>query len=176
MNGEHPEIFGWGADARPEQRPGIPRELEPGKLRGAWWDEPERQQLPAGLEITLGEQYDRLPPAFATTQPPSGVSGMMRKAAYRIPEYKATHWMILLLADRVNAVEWSLGNRGETQGGKSLLLPLGAAAAGLFLLRRLGRDDKRVRRERKEHARHRRDPGTAREASWVARSRQPAHR
>jgi hypothetical protein len=34
----------------------------------------------------------------------------MRRMAYRIPEWRARHWMLLLLADRVDVVEGLLGD------------------------------------------------------------------
>jgi hypothetical protein len=30
----------------------------------------------------------------------------MRRAAYQIPEHHTTHWLVLLLADRVDATEY----------------------------------------------------------------------
>ena len=44
-------------------------------------------------------------PLFGTPQPPSGVSEMLRRAAFKFSESDLRHWMILLFADRVNMVE-----------------------------------------------------------------------
>lgn len=157
------DIIGWGADADPSMRPGVPRELpEPRRVRGAWWDEPERQ---ADDPDMARPSYKRRTPMFGTAQPACGLSGLIRKSAYRIPEYRTSHWLALLLSDRVNAVEWALGMRGDAKkGGKaSVLLPLGSALAGLFVARTVasGRaarsDTRRVERERKIHAEHVRD-------------------
>lgn len=60
-----------------------------------------------------------------------GASGLIRRAAYQIPEHKASHFMLLMLADRVDVVESALGAR------KWLLLPL--VPASFLLVRRLRR-------------------------------------
>ena len=44
-------------------------------------------------------------PLFGTPQPPSGVSEMLRRAAFKFSESDLRHWMILLFADRVTMVE-----------------------------------------------------------------------
>src|SRR5690606_6810186 len=48
-------------------------------------------------------------PVFGTAQPPHGVSGALRRAAYRLPERRARHWLLLLLADRVDMLEDRVG-------------------------------------------------------------------
>lgn len=46
------------------------------------------------------------PPVFGTSCPPRGLSGVLRKYAYRrFSEGRAAHWLILLGADRVDAAE-----------------------------------------------------------------------
>ena len=67
--------------------------------------------------------------------PSSGLSGAIRRRAYTIPEYKTGHWLTLLLADRINSVEWALGKR-EGVGRRSLFVPIVAAAGALFFARR----------------------------------------
>jgi hypothetical protein len=42
---------------------------------------------------------------YGTAQPPSGISGLLRKAAFRHSENDLRHWFMLLAADRVNMVE-----------------------------------------------------------------------
>ena len=46
-----------------------------------------------------------LTPVFGTSAPPSGVSGLIRKGAYRFSENDLRRWLMLLFADRVNVVE-----------------------------------------------------------------------
>ena len=94
-------IAGWGADLDKEDRPSVP------KLKfldtGAWWDFPERQPEKWPRERSVEHRF--LTPVFGTAQPPSGVSGIMRRFAYKFSEGRALHWLILLYADRVDAAE-----------------------------------------------------------------------
>ena len=97
-------IPGWGADLNKEDRPSVPRLklLE----TGAHWDFPERQPEKWPRERSVEHRF--LTPVFGTAQPPSGLSGVMRKYAYGFSEGRAAHWLILLYADRVDAVENNL--------------------------------------------------------------------
>ncbi len=51
-----------------------------------------------------------LTPVFGTTVPPSGLSGQLRRLAFRWSEGDLRHWMLLLLADRVNVGEGLLAD------------------------------------------------------------------
>ena len=42
---------------------------------------------------------------FGTAIPPKGLSGVIRAIAYRYPDHLTRHWLLLLMADRVNFVE-----------------------------------------------------------------------
>jgi hypothetical protein len=97
-------IPGAGVDASVSQRPGVPMESDPPRPAGfAHWAEPERQRDPGNVLKRKG--LAELTPVFGTSVPPRGISGVMRRAAYEIPEHYTTHWLVLLLADRVDAVE-----------------------------------------------------------------------
>jgi hypothetical protein len=95
-------IPGWGADLDPKDRPSYPRE-QPGIETGAHWEFPERQPERWPREMSIEHKF--LTPVFGTSTPPSGLSGVMRKYAYKYSEGRAAHWLILLAADRVNAWE-----------------------------------------------------------------------
>ena len=96
-----------GVDLPPERRPGVPMDADPARAEGAHWQRPERQ---AGEERKLHRAgLDRPTPVFGTAQPPRGASGLLRRAAYEIPEHRARHWMVLMLADRVDVMEDRLG-------------------------------------------------------------------
>jgi hypothetical protein len=97
-------IPGWGVDLDPKDRPAVPRErFDPG-ASGAHWDFPERQRETWPRERSIEHKF--LTPVFGTSCPPKGVSGVMRKVAYaRYSEGRAAHWLILLAADRVDAIE-----------------------------------------------------------------------
>ena len=97
-------IPGAGADARMEDRPGVPMEKDPPAPAGlAHWAEPSRQRDPGTILKRVG--LDQLTPVFGDTIAPRGVSGLLRKAAYALPEHYVSHWLLLLLSDRVDAVE-----------------------------------------------------------------------
>ncbi|HYH49630.1 MAG TPA: hypothetical protein VEG38_08785 [Acidimicrobiia bacterium] len=98
-------IPGWGVDRDPEDRPSVPREqfFEPSEI-GAHWELPESQPEKWPRERSI--EHERLPPVFGTSCPPQGLSGMMRRFAYaRYSEARAAHWLLLMLADRVDAAE-----------------------------------------------------------------------
>jgi hypothetical protein len=95
-------IPGWGADLDPKDRPAVPRErFDP---TGAHWEFPERQPEKWPRERSIEHEF--LTPVFGTSCPPKGLSGVLRKVAYaRYSEGRAAHWLILLGADRVDAIE-----------------------------------------------------------------------
>jgi hypothetical protein len=140
---EHPnEIAGWiGVDETPERRPGIPMEIDPPHPMGAaHWGEPERQPDPGPRTVLRQRERTTLTPVFGTTVPPRGVSGGLRRLGYRIPEHRTTHWLVLLLADRVDVFE------DRVRRGSPFLVPLALAIGGGALA--LGRASRRRRRWR----------------------------
>ena len=97
-------IPGWGADLDPRDRPSVPRLRPDGRLTDVVWPVAERQPETWPRERSV--EHTMLPPVFGTSCPPKGVSGVMRRYAYRRhSEAKAAHWLILLAADRVDAWE-----------------------------------------------------------------------
>ncbi|MCQ4121611.1 hypothetical protein [Rhodococcus tibetensis] len=101
-------IPGWGVDLDPRDRPAVPKErFDPGGT-GAHWDFPERQEEKWPRERSIEHEF--LTPVFGTSCPPKGLSGVMRKFAFRYSEARAAHWLILLAADRVDAVESHLAS------------------------------------------------------------------
>jgi hypothetical protein len=102
-------IPGWGADLDPADRPSYPRERFDPSASGARWTLPEPQQYAGDRERSI--EHARLTPVFGTAQPLSGLSGLIRRFAYdRFSEGRAAHWLLLVLGDRVNAVEAHLAS------------------------------------------------------------------
>jgi hypothetical protein len=97
-------IPGWGADLDPADRPSHRRlHYAPGTT-GAHWDFPERQPEKWPRERSIEHAF--LTPVFGTAQPPKGLSGAIRTFSYaRYSEARLGHWMLLILADRVDAWE-----------------------------------------------------------------------
>ena len=56
-------------------------------------------------QVLQSVEHKWLPAVFGTSGPPSGVSGSMRRLAFRCSESNWAHWLLLMGADRVNMVE-----------------------------------------------------------------------
>ncbi|MDB5965133.1 MAG: hypothetical protein JWQ72_1633 [Polaromonas sp.] len=100
---EYAHIPGWGADLDHEMRPAYPMERKPARLEGVHWHQPEQQA--ETVEILHSIERPGITPIFGTGQPPSGLSGQLRRVAFRYSENDLRHWLLLLFADRVNMVE-----------------------------------------------------------------------
>src|SRR4051794_21132627 len=97
-------IPGWGADLDPKDRPAVPKEKFDPNLSGAHWQFPERQPERWPRERSIEHKF--LTPVFGTACPPKGLSGAIRRYAYRrYSEGRAAHWLLLMAADRVDVVE-----------------------------------------------------------------------
>lgn len=95
-------IPGWGADLDPADRPSFPKLQFREDLTGAHWVFPERQPETYPRERSIEHRF--LTPVFGTAQPPHGLSGALRRLSYRrFSEGRAAHWLLLVLADRVDA-------------------------------------------------------------------------
>jgi hypothetical protein len=97
-------VVGWAVDADPENDPTYPyrdRDKDEGLTRN--WDRPPQQS--SEVEILQSIEHVRTPAVFGTAAPPSGLSGVMRRGAFRWSESNWMHWLVLMGADRVNVVE-----------------------------------------------------------------------
>jgi hypothetical protein len=98
-------IPGWGVDLDPKDRPSVPKLQFQEGLTGAHWGETPDQQ-PEKWPRERSIEHARLTPVFGTSAPPKGLSGVIRKFSYaRYSEGRAAHWLLLVLADRVDAWE-----------------------------------------------------------------------
>ena len=97
-------VVGWGVDADPENDPTWPmRDRSHDDGEGLDWIRPELQT--GDVEILQSVEHLRRTAAFGTSTPPSGISGEIRRQAFALSESQWGHWLLLMLADRVNAVE-----------------------------------------------------------------------
>jgi hypothetical protein len=97
------EIPGWGVDLDPADRPSWPQERQD-LTTGARWHFPDRQATHGFRERSI--EHEMLTPVFGTSAPLHGLSGAIRRLAYaRFSEARAAHWLLLIGADRVDAVE-----------------------------------------------------------------------
>jgi hypothetical protein len=105
-------IPGWGADLDPKDRPSVPQLQFREDLTGAHWEFPDRQPERVPRERSIEHAF--LTPVFGTAQPLSGLSGVIRRFSYaRYSEGRLAHWLLLVLADRVDATENHLRSFGS---------------------------------------------------------------
>ncbi|HEX2607203.1 MAG TPA: hypothetical protein VHK91_07475 [Flavisolibacter sp.] len=98
------EIPGWGMDADPENDPTYPMKHR----NGADYERIHYEKAPQqhqDIEVLHSIERPGITRVFGTSTPPSGLSGSIRRYAFKYSEATATHWMGLILADRVNVVE-----------------------------------------------------------------------
>jgi hypothetical protein len=98
-------IPGWGVDADPENDPTYPiRDRSQDDASGHMnWQRPPLQET--DVEILRSIEHNRTPAVVGTSTPPSGLSGMIRRAAFKKSESDWWHWLMLMGADRINVVE-----------------------------------------------------------------------
>lgn len=97
-------IPGWGTDADATNNPTYPmRHIEDQRTRGLDWARPDRQA--PDVEVLQSIEHNRLPAVIGTSTPPAGLSGAIRRLAFRRSESDWWHWLLLMGADRINVVE-----------------------------------------------------------------------
>jgi hypothetical protein len=97
-------IPGWGVDLDPADRPAHPKLQYAPDATGSHWEFPERQPEKVPRERSIEHAF--LTPVFGTAQPRKGLSGAIRTQSYaRFSEGRLAHWMLLVVADRVDAWE-----------------------------------------------------------------------
>jgi hypothetical protein len=98
------QVKGWGIDANPKNDPTYPmKNRNNGEHAGYSWERPPQQ--PIDIEILHSNERPNVSATFGTSTPPTGLSGMIRRAAFKYSENSYGHWVPLMLADRVNVVE-----------------------------------------------------------------------
>jgi hypothetical protein len=98
------DIPGWGMDADPDNNPTYPMK----HYTGADHDRlnyDRAPQQPSKVEVLHSNERPGITRVFGTSTPPSGLSGILRRYAFKFSEGSSGHWMTLILADRVNMVE-----------------------------------------------------------------------
>ena len=97
-------VLGWGIDADPENDPTFPlRNRKEDHHAGMDWERPELQQTDE--EILISVERPGLPAVFGPLVPPKGVSGMLRRMAFKYSESDYRHWLPLILADKIGVYE-----------------------------------------------------------------------
>ena len=123
---ERTDIPGWGVDADPRNDPTYPmRDRTQDDSPGMNWERPTQQT--SDVEVLQSVEHDRRPAVFGTSTPPAGMSGAIRRSAFAYSESQWAHWLLLMLADRVNMAE---GVAGDLARGTlpNLIAEMGLAA------------------------------------------------
>jgi hypothetical protein len=106
-------INGWGIDADPLDVPNYPiKKRSKNDNKGMIWERPAQQ--PQLVEVLHSNERPGVSAVFGSPNPPSGLSGHVRRFAFKYSEGTWTHWLALLVADRINIVE---GIKDDIQKG-----------------------------------------------------------
>jgi hypothetical protein len=98
------QVPGWGIDADPRNDPTYPMKLRNnGEHAGYTWERPAQQR--PRVEVLKSNERPNLSATFGTSTPPRGLSGAIRRFAYKYSESSYGHWLPLMLADRIGVVE-----------------------------------------------------------------------
>ncbi len=101
---DYAHIKGWGVDADPKNDPTYPmKNRNNGEQAGYSWERPPQQ--PINVEVLHSNERPNVTAVFGTSTPPAGLSGMIRRIAFKYSESSYGHWLPLMLADRVSVVE-----------------------------------------------------------------------
>jgi hypothetical protein len=95
---------GWRLDADPKNDPTYPMKARNnGEQAGYIWERPPQQ--PNTVEVLHSIERPNLTAVFGTSTPPAGLSGVIRRVAFKYSESSYAHWLPLMVADRVAVVE-----------------------------------------------------------------------
>ena len=104
LSKDYTQIKGWGIDADPKNDPTYPmKRRNDGEHAGYSWPRPTQQS--PDVEVLHSNERPNLSAVFGRATPPSGLSGMFRRLAFRYSESSYLHWLPLMFADRLNEVE-----------------------------------------------------------------------
>lgn len=102
--GNYSHIKGWGIDFDPRNDPTFPiKKRNNEEQQGYAWQRPPLQE--ETVEILKSVERPNLTAVYGTSSPPSGLSGAIRRIAFKYSESSYGRWLPLVLADRVNMLE-----------------------------------------------------------------------
>lgn len=106
------QIKGWGVDSDPKNDPTYPmKRRTDAEQKGYTWERPPLQ--PVNMEVLHSNERPNVTAVFGTVSPPKGLSGILRRFAFKYSESDYLHWLPLMLADRVGEVEGILEDLGR---------------------------------------------------------------
>lgn len=102
--GKYGHIKGWGIDADLRNDPTYPMKKRTNEEHNGYaWQRPQQQE--SDTEILKSVERPNLTAVYGTSKPPAGLSGMIRRWAYKYSESSYGRWLPLMIADRVDVVE-----------------------------------------------------------------------
>ena len=102
--GDHSHIKGWGIDRDTKNDPTYPmKKRTDEEIEGYTWERPEQQ--PVNIDVLKSVERPNIPAVFGNTLPPSGLSGVIRRLAFKYSESSYGRWLPLVMADRINVFE-----------------------------------------------------------------------
>ena len=106
---KYSHIKGWNVDADPRNEPTYPMKKYTGDDHNRL-DYQKAPQQEINIEVLHSNERPNVTAVFGTAVPPSGLSGRIRRYAFKHSESSYLHWLPLFLADRVNVVEGLLSD------------------------------------------------------------------
>lgn len=101
---DYSHIKGWGIDADTKNDPTYPiKHRTNEEHEGYNWERPTQQ--PVNIEVLHSNERQNITAVFGTSVTPYGLSGMIRRFAFKYGEGSYGHWLPLILADRINVIE-----------------------------------------------------------------------
>ena len=97
-------VQGWGIDIKPSDRPAYPM-WNRTENTGSHYTEESIPMQEIRFKELKSIEVPEMTPVFGQTVAPTGISGLIRKFAFRYGEGNFGHWLPLIVADRVNMVE-----------------------------------------------------------------------
>jgi hypothetical protein len=94
----------WGIDLDPARRPGVPMMRTPQPFPNTRFP-PERQAGDPASPMH-GRPNKTMPAVFGTVVPLRGLSGVIRRFAYRYPDHYPSHWLLMMFGDRVDSMTY----------------------------------------------------------------------
>lgn len=102
--GDYSHIKGWGIDADVKNDPTYPiKKRNNDEHKGYTWERPDLQD--ETVEVLQSVERPNLTAVYGTSKPPKGLSGAIRRLAYKYSESSYGRWLPLILADRVDMIE-----------------------------------------------------------------------
>src|SRR5699024_7490906 len=88
---KHRDRNGWAMDADPKNDPTYPMKKRTNEEhKGYTWERPTQQFV--DIEVLHSNERPNITAVFGTSTPPSGLSGMIRRYAFKFSENHYGHW------------------------------------------------------------------------------------